>query len=79
MVAVRVAGTGIGIPPELLSKPFRPLVTTKRQGIEVGLSICRTIIVSHGGWITAEPNPGGGTIFCFTLRSVAPDEIDDGR
>jgi two-component system sensor kinase FixL len=41
----------------------------------VGLSICRTIVESHGGQIWAEPNPGGGTIFNFTLRSVRKEEV----
>jgi two-component system sensor kinase FixL len=45
----------------------------------VGLSISRTIIESHGGEITVEPNPGGGTIFRFTLRGVAPEELIDGQ
>jgi two-component system sensor kinase FixL len=39
----------------------------------VGLSICRTIIDAHGGSIRAESNPGGGTIFRFTLRRVTED------
>ena len=40
------------------------------QGMGVGLSISRTIIEAHGGQIWAEPNPGGGTVFRFTLRAV---------
>jgi two-component system sensor kinase FixL len=43
----------------------------------VGLSICRTIIEAHGGQITAETNPGGGTIFRFTLRVVTKEELVD--
>jgi two-component system sensor kinase FixL len=39
----------------------------------VGLSISRTIVEAHGGRIWAEPNPGGGVIFKFTVR-LAPDE-----
>lgn len=77
MVAVRVADTGAGIAPEIASQLFQPFVTTKRQGMGVGLSISRTIIEAHGGQITAEPNPGGGTIFCFTLRAVSKEEIGD--
>ena len=78
MVAVDVADTGCGIPPEIASQLFKPFVTTKRQGMGIGLSISRTIIESHGGQITVEPNPGGGTIFCFTLRGVVPEELADG-
>jgi two-component system sensor kinase FixL len=43
----------------------------------VGLSISRTIVEGHGGRITCEPNPGGGTIFRFTLRSVSNEEVND--
>jgi two-component system sensor kinase FixL len=44
----------------------------------IGLSISRTIIESHGGQITAEPNPLGGTVFRFTVRAVNAKEIDHG-
>jgi two-component system, LuxR family, sensor kinase FixL len=36
----------------------------------VGLSICRTIVEAHGGRIWAGPNPGGGTVFRFTLPTA---------
>jgi len=79
MVAVDVGDTGCGISPDLASRLFQPFVTTKRQGMGVGLSISRTIIESHGGQITVEPNPGSGTIFRFTLRGVIPEELTDGQ
>jgi two-component system sensor kinase FixL len=79
MVAVDVADTGCGISPEIAAQLFKPFVTTKRQGMGIGLSISRTIIESHGGQITVEPNPGGGTIFCFTVRGVVPEELTDDR
>jgi two-component system sensor kinase FixL len=44
----------------------------------VGLSISRTIIEGHGGRIWAEANPGGGTIFRFTLRAVSEEDMNDG-
>ena len=65
MVRVTVADTGSGIAPDVASQLFQPFVTTKQQGMGVGLSICRTIVESHGGQIWAEPNPGGGTVFQF--------------
>jgi two-component system sensor kinase FixL len=76
MVAVDIADTGCGIPPDVASQLFQPFVTTKRQGMGIGLSISRTIIESHGGQIMVEPNAGGGTIFRFTVRGVAAEERD---
>ena len=79
MVAVDIADTGCGIAPDVASRLFQPFVTTKRQGMGVGLSISRTIIQSHGGEITVEPNPGGGTVFRFTLRRVGPEALIDAQ
>jgi two-component system sensor kinase FixL len=77
MVAIEVADTGSGIAPEMAEQLFQPFVTTKEHGMGVGLSISRTIVDAHGGKIAAEPNPGGGTIFRFTLHSVTRDELTD--
>jgi len=75
MVAISVADTGCGIAPEITL--FQPFVTNKRHGMGVGLSISRTIVEAHGGQIAVEANPGGGTIFRFTLRAVSPEELRD--
>ncbi len=77
MIAIDVADTGPGIAPEIAPKLFLPFVTTKRQGMGIGLSISRTIIEAHGGLLTVRPNPGGGTVFRFTLRAVRPEELGD--
>lgn len=74
MVEVAVADTGPGIAEEVATQLFRPFVTTKREGMGVGLSISRTIVDAHGGRIWVEPNPGGGTVFRFTVRSVTKEE-----
>jgi two-component system sensor kinase FixL len=79
MVAVNVADTGSGIAEEVASQLFQPFVTNKRQGMGVGLSISRTIIEGHGGQIWAEPNPGGGTVFRFTLQAITREEIGNAR
>jgi two-component system sensor kinase FixL len=76
-VTISVADTGPGIATEMTSQLFQPFVTTKRHGMGVGLSISRTIIDAHGGRIWADGNPGGGTIFRFTLRAVNKQEIGD--
>ena len=77
MIRITVADTGSGISPDVASQLFQPFITTKQQGMGVGLSICRTIVESHSGQIWAEPNPGGGTVFHFTLRGVRREEVGD--
>jgi two-component system, LuxR family, sensor kinase FixL len=78
MVEISVSDTGPGIAPEIAAQLFRPFVTTKSQGMGVGLSISRTIVESHGGKLWAEPNPGGGTIFLLTLKVLSKEELIDG-
>ncbi|MBP6690100.1 MAG: GHKL domain-containing protein, partial [Hyphomonadaceae bacterium] len=73
MAEVSVADTGTGLDALAAERLFQPFVTTKPQGMGVGLSISRTIIEAHGGRIWTEPNPGGGAIFRFSVR-LAPDE-----
>lgn len=68
---VTVADTGPGIAAEIADQLFQPFVTTKRHGMGVGLSISRTIVEAHGGRIWADPTPGGGTTFHFTLNSAS--------
>jgi two-component system sensor kinase FixL len=75
LVTISVADSGPGIATEIASQLFQPFVTTKRQGMGVGLSISRTIVEAHGGQIWADANSGGGTIFCFTLRKVDKEDV----
>ena len=75
MVEVSVQDTGSGIHPEVLKNLFKPFTTTKQSGMGVGLSICRTIVESHGGKIWAESIPGEGTTFHFTLRIVDKEDM----
>jgi two-component system sensor kinase FixL len=58
---------------DIADKLFQAFVTTKRDGMGMGLNICRSIIEAHGGRLWAEPDPGGGTAFRFTLP-IAQDE-----
>jgi two-component system sensor kinase FixL len=79
MVEVSVSDTGPGIAPEIADQLFQPFVTTKRQGMGVGLSISRTIVDAHGGGIWAEANKGGGTVFRLTLPAVAEEDCADAQ
>ncbi|MCV3205464.1 PAS domain S-box protein [Mesorhizobium sp. YC-39] len=79
MAEVSVIDTGPGLAPEVSAQLFQPFVTTKKQGMGVGLSICRTIVESHGGHIWADAVPTGGTAFRFTLRVVGKEEVSNGR
>jgi two-component system sensor kinase FixL len=74
-ILVRVSDQGAGIPDELKARLFMPFVSTKAQGMGLGLSISRTIVEAHGGSIWAEENRPRGTAFCFTLRVPAPGGI----
>jgi signal transduction histidine kinase len=64
---VTVIDSGVGIPEEILSRIFRPFVTSKPTGMGLGLSISRTIVEAQGGKIRAENLSGGGAAFHFTL------------
>ena len=77
LVEVSVTDTGTGLAPEVAKHLFQPFITTKRQGMGLGLSICRTIVEAHGGKIWVENRPGGGTIFRFTLRAATIEEAVD--
>lgn len=67
-IEIGVIDRGAGIPPEVLAHLFEPFVTTKPDGLGVGLAICRSVIEAHGGTLAATSNPDGGSIFTFTLR-----------
>ena len=66
-VTFSVADAGPGIPPQVAAKLFTPFFTTRREGMGLGLSLCRTVIEQHGGVLDFGPAAGGGTEFRFTL------------
>lgn len=74
LVEVSVADSGGGLAPEVARNLFQPFVTTKRKGMGLGLSICRTIVEAHGGKISVDRRNGGGTVFRFTLRAADHEE-----
>ena len=67
-VSVRDNGSGVGV--ESLSKIFTPFYTTKRDGLGMGLGICKSIVESHGGRIWLENNPDRGARACFVMPAV---------
>lgn len=68
-VRITVEDSGSGISDSIASQLFQPFVTSKSNGMGIGLSICRTIVEAHGGRIWFEPAASGGTAFHFTLPS----------
>jgi PAS domain S-box-containing protein len=76
-VEVAIADNGPGLPQVVLDRPFEPFVSTKADGMGLGLSICRSIVEAHGGRFSSEANCDGGTIFRFTIASALENNIDD--
>jgi signal transduction histidine kinase len=66
-VGISIRDRGAGIDPAVANRLFEPFVTTKSEGMGLGLLVTRSIVESHGGKIWATPNPEGGTTFTFTL------------
>lgn len=71
MVEISISDSGPGIPADKLAHVFDPFFSTKDQGMGIGLSIARTIILAHKGRIWAENQTGGGAAFHFTLPLAA--------
>jgi two-component system sensor kinase FixL len=72
-VRITVGDHGCGIAPDQMERVFEPFITTKPNGMGLGLPVCRTIITAHGGKLWAENNPGGGACFVFTLPTQNGD------
>jgi two-component system sensor histidine kinase DctS len=68
-IVISVIDQGHGIAPDVAERLFSPFFTTKAEGMGMGLNICRTAAEFHGGTLTHEANPLGGTIFRFALPS----------
>ena len=62
-----VTDTGQGIEPDVLDRLFEPFISTKTQGVGLGLPISRAIVLSHKGRIWAQNNPGRGATFHVAL------------
>jgi signal transduction histidine kinase len=72
-VSLAVEDSGTGIDPKHIERVFSSFFTTKDKGMGMGLSICRSIIESHGGRLWASRGSPRGAIFQFTLPVKAED------
>jgi len=70
-VTIEVADDGPGVAPEARARLFRPVTSTKPEGLGLGLAISRAIARAHGGDLEFEPGSGCGAI--FTLRLPLPE------
>lgn len=68
-IELRIADTGVGVSPELLSQVFYPYFTTKPSGTGIGLAISQKIVADHGGTIDMESEPGKGTTVIIHLSA----------
>jgi two-component system sensor histidine kinase DctS len=66
-LAFRVVDHGPGISDDVAQQLFTPFFTTKAEGMGLGLSLCRTVVEQHGGYLGHEPHQPRGTVFHFTL------------
>jgi two-component system, LuxR family, sensor kinase FixL len=75
-VEITVADHGTGVSAHLGDAIFHPFVTTKREGLGVGLAISRTIVQSFGGTLTYRDNPAGGAVFAVGLPVAKDDDSE---
>jgi Signal transduction histidine kinase len=66
-VRLSVRDTGVGVDPHNMNKLLDAFYTTKHDGMGIGLSISRSIIERHSGYLWAEPNDGPGATFTFCI------------
>lgn len=69
-IEFRISDHGCGLSDSEASQLFTPFFTTKQDGMGIGLAICRSIVEYHEGRLYFERNPGGGSVFVFTLPSA---------
>jgi len=67
VIEVTITDTGPGLDAEIDDKIFTTFVTTKPEGMGIGLSICKSIVEAHGGQLVTRRRHGGGAIFSFVL------------
>lgn len=72
---IAVSDTGIGMPPEILDRVFRPFFSNKASGTGLGLALTRRIVREHGGRLSVQSTVGAGST--FTIRLPLSDEGAD--
>ncbi len=77
LVRVTVHDTGPGVPDGLRESIFEPFVTTKGDGLGMGLAICRSIVEAHSGRLELNGDITAGTAFQFTLPVAGPADTVD--
>lgn len=75
LIVISVADTGTGVGPEIVSRVLDAFVSSKPQGLGVGLSISRNIVESHGGRLWLVPSEGPGATFRFSLAATAGEAV----
>lgn len=78
-VEIAVSDTGTGLSEAVRARLFQPFVSTKADGLGVGLSICRTIVEAHGSELTVTSVPDEGTTFLFSVPSGFDSELPVAR
>ena len=74
-VQITVEDTGSGIDPSLVDRVFEAFFTTKTLGMGMGLSICRSIVESHGGHLSVSARKPYGSRFCVKLPTTPPSPV----
>ncbi len=72
---IRIGDTGCGIPDKMREKIFMPFVTTKEDGIGLGLSMVLKIVSAHNGTVDFESTTGEGTLFTITLPAITTEQV----
>jgi len=68
-----VSDLGSGISDDVAGRLFTPFYTTRAEGMGLGLSLCRTVVEQHGGFLGHAPREPHGTVFTFTLPANPPE------
>jgi signal transduction histidine kinase len=72
LVHVTVRDRGAGLPADVADRIFEPFVTTKVDGMGMGLAVARSLIDNHGGSIRAANQPGGGAVVTISIPGLSP-------